>query len=484
MTLFKLLQEAKDHIIKKLPNLQDKEKIIKFFQENPAAESLVDWNNTKKLDDKFFNTFIFNYNRNNKTQLKKNSKKGVISDAFKEGEDYYDVSNPSQDLYLFIPLTYEFQKYIQNLGGEDVAAEWCLGYQRTDSYWKDSVRDNCTFLIVISKDLKQKLAFQYCFDKFRRVWGIKDTDFFLKDKPYMIDLVEYEGQTMTLLEASKAARPDDTYTDFAKCFEENGMNSNITKRAKEEDIKYFRKKGYKLSKRLATDQECDDHSMPRNSELELAKTIDHKKAIKLYLSKSSKKGISFKDYFYERLEEIGGSFVKPLISNDYKNGIIISHHFCLNDLIADYKILEGLTSNSNPIKFFQEMKYMLDAYKLPENLDNTPVKKIHKVSSKLPFKKIIIPKIYKRIDDRAFDSCLAEEIIFEGDDFTKIGYCAFIGCKNLKEIKLPKNLKTLGENAFALCENLERIYISKETKIKEWEENPYTDEEKDKFIYY
>lgn len=67
--------------------------------------------------------------------------------------------------------------------------------------------------------------------------------------------------------------------------------------------------------------------------------------------------------------------------------------------------------------------------------------------------------VSKKIDgvDRYFDRGLIEEVELP-DSIEKIETIAFRHC-NLKEIKLPKNLKFIGRLAFATNENLERIEL-------------------------
>ncbi len=56
-----------------------------------------------------------------------------------------------------------------------------------------------------------------------------------------------------------------------------------------------------------------------------------------------------------------------------------------------------------------------------------------------------------------FDSWITEVII--PDSVTNIDSDAFMGCRQLKNIKLPNNLKYIGSEAFALCSNLVNVYI-------------------------
>ena len=76
----------------------------------------------------------------------------------------------------------------------------------------------------------------------------------------------------------------------------------------------------------------------------------------------------------------------------------------------------------------------------------------------------IIPKGLTEIPDSAFssqewlDSNELKSVMIP-DTVTRIGDCAFFGCKNLETITLPSNLTEIGEYAFYGCEKLTSIVI-------------------------
>ncbi len=263
MTLFKLLQEAKDHIIKKLPNLQDKERIIKFFKENPAAESKIDWNVKDILTDEYFEEFMKEYNRNNKTQMKKNMKKGIIHSKFVEGKDYYDFSDPNEDYYLFMPKYHSFQVYIQNLGPTQYNAKWCIGDQNNNDYWDNYAYDEFKFIIAISKDFKLKLAYQ--FNKIHdnsftsdliKIWSINDYPFDEDEIPFLESFWYYNNEEKRINEMYniyKSLGLDKTLLDFEDFLDEH--DSDVIE---------------------ASDDVCDDNEHPREEEINFAHEITEK----------------------------------------------------------------------------------------------------------------------------------------------------------------------------------------------------------------
>ena len=76
----------------------------------------------------------------------------------------------------------------------------------------------------------------------------------------------------------------------------------------------------------------------------------------------------------------------------------------------------------------------------------------------------IIPRGITEIPDSAFssqewlDSNELKSVMIP-DSVTRIGDCAFFGCKNLETITLPSNLTEIGEYAFYGCEKLTSIVI-------------------------
>lgn len=72
---------------------------------------------------------------------------------------------------------------------------------------------------------------------------------------------------------------------------------------------------------------------------------------------------------------------------------------------------------------------------------------------KIQFTKAAQP-IY--IDDFAFQYSIVEEVDFEGVGV--IG-ASFIGCDNLKKIRVPECVERIGSNAFASCGNLRKVVI-------------------------
>ena len=75
---------------------------------------------------------------------------------------------------------------------------------------------------------------------------------------------------------------------------------------------------------------------------------------------------------------------------------------------------------------------------IPESLDGVPV---------------------TSIGQQAFVNCTTLESVEIPDSITRMGYWAFSGCSNLKQVKLSKNLKSINMDCFSECSSLESIVV-------------------------
>ncbi len=68
----------------------------------------------------------------------------------------------------------------------------------------------------------------------------------------------------------------------------------------------------------------------------------------------------------------------------------------------------------------------------------------------------VIPDDVRNIEERAFEECNIEEIVFS-DSLFSIGGFAFRDCNNLRRIEIPDSVAVLGESCFSECINLESV---------------------------
>lgn len=79
-----------------------------------------------------------------------------------------------------------------------------------------------------------------------------------------------------------------------------------------------------------------------------------------------------------------------------------------------------------------------------------------------------LSKNIKNIQDSAFENCTAlESVEFEDGGITQLPSFMFSGCSNLKHIKLPNNLTSIGKLAFSSCHSLENLNLPKSVKTIE-----------------
>jgi len=174
------LLERKDHLIKKIPSLDDtqKQKVIDFFARHPNYENKIDWNNLAELTYEDFEK-LFDV--------------GTIGNAFntlKKDEDYIEVFDKAFDdtpglIGVYMPLNHNAANVLAKKAG-GLKASWCVGYDGDDGYWYSYSYglDNSNysgdgyesvFFIVIKADAKWAVQVQTDNDNRIIIWDAGDT---------------------------------------------------------------------------------------------------------------------------------------------------------------------------------------------------------------------------------------------------------------------------------------------------------------------
>lgn len=83
-------------------------------------------------------------------------------------------------------------------------------------------------------------------------------------------------------------------------------------------------------------------------------------------------------------------------------------------------------------------------------------------------KNLTIPKSVKTIGDNAFRDCKSIEKVTISDGVKEIGENAFCGCESLKQINIPNSVTSIGKNAFNGCTSLEKITIPNSITSINW----------------
>jgi hypothetical protein len=111
------------------------------------------------------------------------------------------------------------------------------------------------------------------------------------------------------------------------------------------------------------------------------------------------------------------------------------------------------------ISYFFTSCSTLETVVLPANLT-----KLCPLSNCTALKEISIPKAVKTIPVTCFSGDTALEKVVINGDLTEIGNQAFLDCKSLKSINFPDSLTTIGNWAFHGCESLTEITLPKGLK--------------------
>ena len=144
-----LLQEKKDHLINKTNmSLEEKQTLIDFFRKHPNYESKFDW---QKKDIKFedFESIMQSQaeSKSNIKNLSRTSDLTAVWNARKE-KDFEILWYDKTDIYV-TPLSHECCVFMNSFDCYGTGAQWCIGTEDKNIYWKDYVMKNNFSIILI-----------------------------------------------------------------------------------------------------------------------------------------------------------------------------------------------------------------------------------------------------------------------------------------------------------------------------------------------
>jgi hypothetical protein len=207
------LDEKKEHLIKKMPNLSDEQKLqlITFFNTHPEAESKVNWNNLKTLT---FDDFKPLLNTISKSAQKKAVKVSGIQGLI-EGQDYvtvfkqeYQIQEKEGDPVFigtamgYAPLSWKASQFIASsyVGTAEITGEWCTSYSKDPMYWDTYCGKEGKFFIYCVDYRPEnsppsewgKVAIETSFDYTRtyNIWNSDDKKIFNSDSS-SADILRY-----------------------------------------------------------------------------------------------------------------------------------------------------------------------------------------------------------------------------------------------------------------------------------------------------
>ena len=167
------------------------------------------------------------------------------------------------------------------------------------------------------------------------------------------------------------------------------------------------------------------------------------------------------DYF--NLQKVGPTYELGGLSEKGKKQetLVIPAGVVITGSIKD-GVVKKVTFESDDdveISYLFASSSTLETVVLPANLTN-----LCPLSNCTALKEISIPKAVKTIPVTCFSGDTAlEKVVIEGD-LTEIGNQAFLNCKSLKSINFPDSLTSVGNWAFKGCESLTEITLPKGLK--------------------
>ena len=165
-----LIEEAKDHLIRKIPSLttDQKDQLIDLYKNDDNLERLkdedgkplIDWTKLNHLTWEDFQPII-NHEYKSISNLRKKVKNEGIK-GLKIGTDYVPVKHIEDIDGLqgaYIPLNYEASKMIASKSIGDCVGEWCTAAQKTSKDWNKYIHTMGIVLIYcVFNDTKYAIA--------------------------------------------------------------------------------------------------------------------------------------------------------------------------------------------------------------------------------------------------------------------------------------------------------------------------------------
>lgn len=171
-----IIQEKKDHLIKKMYQLtpEQQDELITYFNNHPNLENKLDWNKAKQYSWDEIVKQVGLYTDSKTAKKKKVKQKGIR--GLVEGTDFYEIdlpnsSNPNLIVNAYIPLSYEVSKLIASDRVGGCEGQWCTAYQKTDQYWKEYTGKGIVLIYIVIQNTEtnenKKYAIAYSIEDVR-----------------------------------------------------------------------------------------------------------------------------------------------------------------------------------------------------------------------------------------------------------------------------------------------------------------------------
>ena len=451
------LCEDKTAMIKKLvlPDIEDKsekeaykKELIDFFKSHSNFENKVDWNKFKTLTKKEFDEVVASADKT-KGAEKRKEKSEIASDIkniFKsqKGREFFIAGE--NDRWVFAaPLNYEAAVFCDSSENQGAGATWCIGYEKTASYWNHYIADGSVFVMAFNKnyknlskkDLQTKLKFMIQRDKNDNyhVWNQSDKD---------------TGDNLSVFGKEKQIA-DKMFNEVKDEFEK--QNEKIKKEANRQVNDYLE----------SHKEELRGKELDRNTNFEIIK--------------------KFKDIVTEVKIPKGVTSIgyEAFVDCSKLTSIVIPNSVTS---IGDYAFSSctGLTSITIPNSVTNIGDYAfrdcsgLTSITIPDGVTNIGSSAFSGCTGLMS---ATIGKYVTSIGEWAFYNCSGLTSIRIPNSVTSIGAKAFSYCSGLTLITIPDSVTNIGKRTFSGCSKLRTIYCSEKTWNKFKDEFPEDAKRKD-----
>lgn len=158
-----ILDEDKSRLIDRLvlPDIENEEEKQKarnemkaFFKKYNTWENKLNWNKLATITYADFKK-IRDQASQTKGAQKREIASGNIQAIFKSVRNRKFEIVGENDNWLFVaPLTYEAAVYCDSSENQGAGAQWCIGYKKDDSYWKNYIKNGSVFIMAFNKNYK------------------------------------------------------------------------------------------------------------------------------------------------------------------------------------------------------------------------------------------------------------------------------------------------------------------------------------------
>ena len=189
----KILNESKDHLIKKKAHLinSQKDELMKWLAKFPELEKLVDWNKEFIGNEDYA---IVKRSFDQKMSTYKHGKNLLEPFYNMIDSEMVEVHKKTNNTIYISPLCYQAAVFMNSYNCYGIGAKWCIGTRGNQNWWSDYNNRNNSFIMYYNANSKTKRMIQY--NPFEResasqvvtLWDEEDNVVIINEKELMIDI--------------------------------------------------------------------------------------------------------------------------------------------------------------------------------------------------------------------------------------------------------------------------------------------------------